>query len=174
MRSVSKLYGLQLLVHGRPAREYLNGDRSFVEARPGSEYRLYLRNDSTQRVAVAVTVDGISVTSSIATDPPAYIMESHSFIDILGWRIDYCKIARFMFCGMERAYVFLMANPKVRTNPEDDVLDVGRINAIFYREQGQGSSVDGRSSSMHKEPKWVTTKPARKVTTGFGRQAEDQ
>ncbi|HEX6284952.1 MAG TPA: hypothetical protein VFZ71_08760, partial [Pyrinomonadaceae bacterium] len=54
------VFDLQVLVAGRPLAEYHSKGRTYVEALRGEEYELRLRNSSSERVAVALSVDGLN------------------------------------------------------------------------------------------------------------------
>src|SRR4029077_10949008 len=51
---------LEILVDGRPVTEYYARGRSYVEALNGAEYELRIRNPFPERVAVALSVDGLN------------------------------------------------------------------------------------------------------------------
>jgi|GEM_PF-4738892 len=53
-------FELDVLVNGRPLNEYYSRGRTYVEALQGAEYELRLRNNSADRVAVALSVDGLN------------------------------------------------------------------------------------------------------------------
>src|SRR5262245_21559138 len=53
-------FQLDVIVNGRPLAEYYARGRTYVEALQGAEYELRLRNDSPDRVAVALSVDGLN------------------------------------------------------------------------------------------------------------------
>src|SRR5262245_58513334 len=51
---------LEVLVNGRPLTEYYARGRTYIEALQGAEYELRVRNNSADRVAVALSVDGLN------------------------------------------------------------------------------------------------------------------
>src|SRR5829696_6986671 len=53
-------FQLEVLVNGRPVAEYYARGRTYVEALQGAEYELRVRNSSADRVAVALSVDGLN------------------------------------------------------------------------------------------------------------------
>src|SRR5262245_53283628 len=53
-------FELDVIVDGRPLSEYYSRGRTYVEAIQGAEYELRLRNNSADRVAVALSVDGLN------------------------------------------------------------------------------------------------------------------
>src|SRR5215211_3984515 len=50
---------VDVLVNGRPLAEYYARGRTYIEALQGAEYDVRLRNSSPDRVAVALSVDGL-------------------------------------------------------------------------------------------------------------------
>src|SRR5262245_474437 len=53
-------FDLEVLVEGRPVAEYFARGRTYIEALRGAEYELRIRNPSGERVAVALSVDGLN------------------------------------------------------------------------------------------------------------------
>src|ERR1044072_8976638 len=53
-------FEVDVLVNGRPLQEYYARGRTYIEALQGAEYELRLRNGSSERVAVALSVDGLN------------------------------------------------------------------------------------------------------------------
>src|ERR1700733_5097028 len=55
------IFGLSVLVAGRPVREYMTGGKTLVAGKHGSDYVLRLTNRSRNRIKAVLTVDGRSV-----------------------------------------------------------------------------------------------------------------
>ena len=53
-------FDLEVLVDGRPLAEYFAHGRTYVEALKGAEFELRVRNPTPNRVAVALSVDGLN------------------------------------------------------------------------------------------------------------------
>src|ERR1044072_8669072 len=53
-------FELEVLVNGRPVAEYYARGGTYIEAIQGAEYELRVRNPSSDRVAVALSVDGLN------------------------------------------------------------------------------------------------------------------
>src|SRR5918992_4948277 len=60
-------FAVDVLVNGRPIEEYYARGRSYVEASPGAEYEVRIYNPLPQRVAVALSVDGLNSVDSRRT-----------------------------------------------------------------------------------------------------------
>src|SRR4051812_32653899 len=57
-------FELEVLVNGRPLTEYYARGRTYIEAIQGAEYELRGRNLSPDRVAVALSVDGLNTVDA--------------------------------------------------------------------------------------------------------------
>ena len=57
---VARNFDLEILVGGRPLDEYYARNKNYVEAIPGAEYEVRIRNPFAFRVAVALSVDGLN------------------------------------------------------------------------------------------------------------------
>ena len=100
-------FDLQVLVHGRPIREYEHDGSVFVEGRKGSEFTIRIRNFSSQRVLAVVTVDGLSVLDGkpgTYDGSGGYIVNANQSIDIPGWRLNDSEVAKFVFDKITQSY----------------------------------------------------------------------
>ncbi len=99
-------YGLELLVNGRPVKEYYKDNKSFVESRNGTEYTLRFRNNSWKRVMAILSVDGIEVLKGKAAVEAdnGYIVDAFSSIEVKGYRIDDKNVAAFKFAETAQGY----------------------------------------------------------------------
>ncbi len=99
-------YALEVLVNGRPVQEYYKDQRSFIEARSGTEYTLRFRNNSWKRVLAIFSVDGIEVLKgkAAAQADNGYVVDAFSTIEIKGYRIDDKTVAAFKFSGGKQSY----------------------------------------------------------------------
>ncbi|WP_284615497.1 hypothetical protein [Aquabacterium humicola] len=106
---------------------YEQAGRRFVPGRPGARYALRLRNVTSQRVLVVLTVDGINVVSGETADwnQVGYVLDPHRSYDINGWRKSGTQIAAFEFAPIEQSYA-------ARTGRPDNV---GVIGMAVFRER---------------------------------------
>ena len=51
---------MEILVDGSPLREYPARGTTYIEARKGKEYAVRLRNHTPERIAIALSVDGLN------------------------------------------------------------------------------------------------------------------
>jgi hypothetical protein len=121
-------FEVDVLVDGRPLGEYEARGRTFVEAIRGEEYEIRLRNRSNDRVAVALSVDGLNSIDASRTSPwngSKWVIEPYQTITISGWQMDSDHARRFYFTSERDSYA---AKLGVKTN-------LGVISAVFYRER---------------------------------------
>jgi hypothetical protein len=111
-------------------------DRLYLEARKGAAYSIRLANRSHERVAVAVTVDGLNVISAqretlapagVAARPGRmYVLDPWSDTVIRGWRTTREEVRRFTFVDEQRSY----ATRSGKANAQ-----MGWIEVAAYRER---------------------------------------
>lgn len=121
-------YSLDVLVDGRPMREYPARGTTYVEARRGREYALRIRNHTGERIAVALTVDGlnsIDARHSSASDARKWIVEPYGTVTISGWQTGSDTARRFFFTSEEDSYGEWLG----------DTRNLGTIAAAFFRER---------------------------------------
>ena len=83
-------FELEVLVDGRPLTEYRGHGRTYVEAVRGAEYELRLHNSSPDRVAVALSVDGLNTIDALQTsawNASKWVIEPYQTITISGWQM---------------------------------------------------------------------------------------
>jgi hypothetical protein len=81
-------FELEVLVNGRPLTEYYTRGRTYIEAIQGAEYELRVRNPSPDRVAVALSVDGLNTVDARHTsawNASKWVVEPYQTITISGW-----------------------------------------------------------------------------------------
>lgn len=90
---------VELLVNGRPVKQYAHKSRLYVEAREGTEYEITVRNSGYSRILAVVSVDGINVVSGeVASENGAgYIVSGLSSYTIKGFRTSNDVVNRFVF-----------------------------------------------------------------------------
>src|SRR6185437_13262454 len=121
-------FELEVLVDGRPLAEYRSRGRTYVEALRGAEYEVRLRNSSPDRVAVALSVDGLNTIDAQQTsawNASKWVIEPYQTITITGWQMSSERARRFYF-----------------TNERDScgaklgqTANLGVISAVFFRER---------------------------------------
>ncbi len=99
-------FEVEVLVNGKPAKEYYHKGDTFIEGREGTHFSLRLRNNSSSRVLFVPSIDGLSVMDgkNASFDSSGYIVKAHSTVIIDGWRVSNEEVAQFFFAKKEDSY----------------------------------------------------------------------
>jgi len=123
-------FQLEVVVNGRPLTEYYARGRTYVEALQGAEYELRLRNDSSDRVAVALSVDGLNTIDARHTsawNASKWVIEPYQTITISGWQMSSERARRFYFTNERDSYGAKLGQ----------TANLGVISAVFFKERGR-------------------------------------
>ena len=121
-------FELDVIVNGRPLQEYYARGRTYVEALQGAEYELRVRNSSSDRVAVALSVDGLNTIDARHTsawNASKWVIEPYQTITISGWQMSSERARRFYFTNERDSYGAKLGQ----------TANLGVISAVFFREQ---------------------------------------
>jgi hypothetical protein len=124
---VARNFELEILVGGRPLEEYYARSKNYVEAIPGAEYEVRVRNPFPFRVAVALSVDGlntIDASHSSAWSASKWVIEPYGTISINGWQMSSERARRFYFTSEQDSYGAKLGQ----------TANLGLVSAVFYRE----------------------------------------
>jgi hypothetical protein len=119
---------VDLLIDGRLAQEYYANERIYVEAKKGREYAIRLSNDTPERVAVALAVDGlntIDASHTAAKDAPKWVLSPYETVTVSGWQVSTEHARRFVFTSEERSYGAWVG----------DTRNLGLISAVVFGER---------------------------------------
>ena len=144
-----RLVDVQIRVDGEAAPLYWapnRNDRHYLQAFAGRNYSLVLKNNTGNRVAVLLAVDGLNAVngeiSRLQSHEPMYVLGPWESATIRGWRTSLDEIRRFVFVDERRSYAS-------RTGQANS--DMGWIRVLSFREQQQWGNVkrmwDGGSKS---------------------------
>ncbi len=99
-------YEVNVLVNGKPVREYYQDGKFYIEARQNTEYSIKLKNHGHKKIMAVISVDGIDVLKGKnATEAESgYIVNPYSTTEIKGYRIDDDKVATFKFDDGKKSY----------------------------------------------------------------------
>ena len=121
-------FEVTVIVDGSAAAEYAFRDRTYIEALRGKSFSLRLHNPTTERVAVALSVDGLNVVDAKRTSAAAatkWILAPGQTADIPGWQVSGQMARRFFFTDTARSYAKWIGDARI----------VGVIEAVFFREK---------------------------------------
>jgi hypothetical protein len=105
-----------------------------VEAVAGTEYELRLTNPLSERVAVAVSVDGLNVIDARQTsawDASKWVIHPHGTLTLSGWQVGPERARQFYFTTERDAYATRIGRSG----------DFGVISAVFYRERRPSAEI---------------------------------
>lgn len=167
-------FELQVLVDGRSLTEYRSHGRPYVEAQRGAEYEVRLRNSSPDRVAVALSVDGLNTIDALQTsawNASKWAIEPYQTITIGGWQMSSERARRFYFTTERDSYATKLGQRG----------DFGVISAVFFREKNrpiivrpQESARDEAEPSPGAQPKLsAEASRADRAATGIGRSVRN-
>lgn len=162
-------FELEVLVDGRPLTEYRSHGRAYVEAPRGAEYEVRLRNSSPDRVAVALSVDGLNTIDALQTsawNASKWVIEPYQTITIGGWQMSSERARRFYFTTERDSYAAKLGQRG----------DFGVISAVFFRERNRPVPITRPSeqSSSGAQPK-LRAEASRDsdAATGIGRSVRN-
>ena len=119
---------MQVLVNGVPLAEYAARGTRYVEASEGLEYSLRLSNRTNDRVAVAVSVDGlntIDAKTTTAGNASKWILGPWETIVLDGWQTSSDTARRFFFTTEKKSYGAWLGKTS----------NLGVISAAVFRER---------------------------------------
>src|SRR6185436_8944431 len=121
-------FSVEVLVDGRRAEEYAGRGRRYIEALENAEYELRIHNPTGNRVAVALSVDGmntIDARHTSAWDARKWVIEPYGTIHVRGWQMSADNARRFYFTTERDSYAAKLGQ----------AANVGVIAAVFFRER---------------------------------------
>ena len=119
---------LEVVVDGVVRAEYSGGGTTYIEALRGRDYSLRLSNPTPDRVAVALSVDGLNTINARHSDAwgaAKWVIEPYDTIEIAGWQVDDSAARRFVFTGERKSYGAAIGQTE----------NLGVIEAVFFRER---------------------------------------
>ncbi|MEO8349082.1 MAG: hypothetical protein ABI610_09235 [Acidobacteriota bacterium] len=121
-------FDLSVLVDGNESPEYASRGKVYIEARKGRNFSLRVHNPTCQRIAVALSVDGLNVVDAkrtTASEATKWILAPGQSIEIPGWQMSSRIARRFFFTETKKSYAKWIG----------DTRNVGTIEAVFFREK---------------------------------------
>jgi hypothetical protein len=127
-------FDVQVIVGGRPVPQEAVGGERRLKVAAGTEYELRLTNPLSERVAVAVSIDGLNVIDARHTgawDASKWVIHPRGTLTLSGWQVGPERARRFYFTTERDAYATRIGRPG----------EFGVISAIFYRERQTASEI---------------------------------
>lgn len=121
-------FDLSVLVDGASLAEYPHGDRTYIEAVRGRNFTLRVSNPTSERVAVAISVDGrnvIDAKRTTAQGATKWVLYPGQTMEVPGWQISGETARRFFFTDVASSYAKWLG----------DTANIGTIEAVFFRER---------------------------------------
>jgi hypothetical protein len=146
---VSGGFAVEVLVGGRPLEPCNMGGRCYVEAVEGAEYQLRLTNPLPERVAVAVSVDGLNTIDARRTsarEASKWVIRPHDTLTLSGWQVGPERARRFYFTTERDSYAARLGT---------STADVGVITAAFFRERQAVAPITRPPTAMQREARDV-------------------
>jgi hypothetical protein len=126
--SESAGYTMEVLVDGTPLQEYAARGTRYIEALKGREYSVRLCNRTGERVAIALSVDGLNSIDARTTSAVAarkWILGPYETITLDGWQTSAATARRFFFTTEEQSYGAWLGKTK----------NLGLVAAAVFREK---------------------------------------
>ena len=127
-------FDVEILVNGRPLSEYYARGKTYIEALPGAEYEIRVTNPSTDRIAVALSVDGLNTIDARHTsawNSSKWVIEPYQSITIGGWQMSTERARRFYFTTERDSYGAKLGQ----------TANLGVIAAVIFRERSRPISL---------------------------------
>jgi len=127
-------YEATIVVNRKPVTEVYHQARTFIEGRKNSNYELFFKNNSSSKVLVIPSVDGLGVIDGkpAGIDSPGFVVNAYGSITIPGWKVDSKKAAKFVFkpqhAENERDQTYVEAVGQDETNQ-------GTIGFMVFKEK---------------------------------------
>jgi hypothetical protein len=121
-------FDVEIVIDGQRAQEYAARGTTYIEALPGAEYEVRIRNHQPYRVAVALAVDGLNTIDARHTsawNASKWVIEPYGTISIAGWQMSSERARRFYFTSEKDSYGAKLGQ----------TANLGIISAVFFRER---------------------------------------
>jgi hypothetical protein len=127
-------YSMEILIDGIPICEHPARGKTYVEALKRREYSVRLRNRTGERIAIALSVDGlnsIDARTTTARDARKWVLGPYETITLDGWQVSSATARKFFFTTEEKSYGNWLGKTK----------NLGLIAAAVFREKRRPISI---------------------------------
>jgi hypothetical protein len=135
---------VEVLMNGTPLQEYDARGKRYVEATEGAEYELRIHNPFGERVAVALSVDGLNTIDarrSTAWDAKKWVIDPYGSITISGWQMSSSRARHFYFTTEQNSYGAKLGQ----------TANLGVISAVLFRERPRVATVTPQTREQNDE-----------------------
>lgn len=126
-------FGISVVVDGCESPEFHHNGKIYIEALRGRDFTVRLSNPTSERIAVALSVDGRNVVDAKRTSAKGaakWVLAPGQTVEIPGWQISGETSRKFFFTDTARSYAKWLG----------DTRNVGTIEAVFFREKRRWAS----------------------------------
>ena len=134
-------YSMEVLIGGNPVTEYPARGANYIEALKRREYSVRLRNRTAERIAIALSVDGlnsIDARTTTARDARKWVLGPYESIIIDGWQVSSASARKFFFTSEEKSYGAWLGKTS----------NLGLIAAAVFREKRRPVSYDEQNREV--------------------------
>lgn len=147
--------------NGRRLPVYWHAGQAYVVGKPGSEYRVEVRNREGGDLLAVISVDGVNVITGESAHPAqsGYVIGARGRLAVDGWRKSLERTAAFYFTTLGDSYAARTGRPE----------DVGVIGVALFRRKAEPPQP---FSGIASEPRAAARDSARaeeSLGTGHGR-----
>ena len=129
-----------------------------------------MRNDSSDRVAVALSVDGLNTIDARHTsawNASKWVIEPYQTITISGWQMSSARARRFYFTNERDSYGAKLGQ----------TANLGVISAVFFRERSRPVTITPREYPITRDkmaaPQSAKRSDDETAATGIGRNVRN-
>lgn len=99
-------YQINILVNGNPCKKYSLENRTYIEAKEGSEYVIEIKNSTWKRILAVCSVDGLDILNGnpATENGPGYVINALNSCKFDGFRVSDDKVAKFIFSKKSDSY----------------------------------------------------------------------
>jgi len=129
LKKDTSMTDINIFVNGNRCKTYIHEGKTYLEGKPGSEYEIEIKNNTSTRIETVATVDGLSVMSGKAgtTEEGGYVIDAYASYRIKGFRYSNEKCGGFKFNTKNYSYA--------ATKGDNSEINCGVIACKIYREK---------------------------------------
>ncbi|MDH4095379.1 MAG: hypothetical protein OEV81_11420 [Betaproteobacteria bacterium] len=147
--------------NGRRLPVYWHAGQAYVVGRPGSEYRIEVRNREGGDLLAVMSVDGVNVITGASAHPAqsGYVIGPRGRLAVDGWRKSLERTAAFYFTALGDSYAARTGRPE----------DVGVIGVALFRRKAEPPQPFSGIASEPRAAARDSAKAEESLGTGHGR-----